>query len=73
MIALSLDTPEELGAAFYASYLSVEVSVAQPRRSPLWQDLDMAERMVWIAAATRLIELYRAEDMTMGSLNEPSK
>jgi hypothetical protein len=60
MIALGLDGPEDLAEAYYlAETTAASLALGQPPRGNLWRDLDPAARETKIAAARRLIALYR--------------
>jgi hypothetical protein len=67
MIALGLDGPEELAEAFYLAEQTAQALATESLpRGALWQDVEATARETKIAAARRLIALYRVEGMTMG-------
>jgi len=61
MIALSLNTPEDLAEAIYLSRLSIR----RKGKGRLWANLSQAKRQEWIATADRLIKLHQAEGLTI--------
>jgi hypothetical protein len=67
MIALDLDGPEALAEAMHlAEITAAALAIGQPPRGNLWRDLDPEIRAVKVAAAQRLITLYRVEGLSLG-------
>jgi hypothetical protein len=67
MIALDFDRETSLAAAFYTSYRTVLLMSSPPVRLVDWDDLQSEERRQWSTAAERVITLYRAEGLSLGS------
>lgn len=68
MIALGLDSVEELAEAIYlAEQTAIALAAGKTPRGGLWLDLNPAHRELKITAARRLLELYRVEGMSLGS------
>jgi hypothetical protein len=66
MIILGLDTAEELAEAAYLAEITASViALNLPPRGNGWGSLDPETRAIKVAAAQRLITLYRVEDMTL--------
>jgi hypothetical protein len=66
MIALGLDSPEEFAEALYLAEVTATVlALNLPPRGNDWGSLDPETKAIKIAAAARLISLYRMESMTL--------
>jgi hypothetical protein len=62
---LDLDGAAALAAAIYTSWRTVS-----PIRLADWDDLQPEERRQWCAAIERVIALYRAEGLSIRSLED---
>ena len=66
MLALNL-CADELGEVMYLAYLAAH---EDGNATPLWVNLEPAERLQWNRAAERILRLYQSEGLTLGALTD---